>query len=97
MKLITKFITGMILSSAITAAHAWGDREQGILAGIAGYWLYNQLNRNDPQPPAPPVVQQNPPVYVYPAPPVYSYRPRCYQVPTVDQYGRVLYYRQYCQ
>jgi hypothetical protein len=99
MKPITKFIAGLLVAGAATTAQAWGEREQGILTGIAGVWLFNQLTRPEPQPqyiPPPPVVYQSAPVYVYPSPPVYAHRPRCHYVPAIDQFGRVMYYRQHC-
>ena len=56
-------------------AFAWGPREQGILAGAAGLWVYQQLSR-------PPVVVQQAPVMVSP-PPVYQQPPVVYQQPPV--------------
>ena len=58
----------VITSFWSSQACAWGAREQGILSGVAGLWVYQQLSR----PPVavyqqPPVVYQQPPtVYVYP-------------------------------
>jgi len=41
-----KLIATVLLSVAVIApAHAWGEREQGILAGIAGLWAVQQLNK----------------------------------------------------
>ena len=101
MKSLRAIIAGLLITSSSTPALAWGDREQGILAGIAGVWLFNQLTRDDQRPtqPAQPpsVVYQPAPVYVYPEPPVYVHRPRCHYFPVVDQFGRVMYYRQHCQ
>lgn len=99
MNTIRHLVTTAVLTLVAGSAQAWGEREQGFVAGIAGAWLFNQLSRPDPQPPwvVPPAPAVTPaPVYVYPEPPVYVYRPRCYYVPTVDHYGRVLYYRQRC-
>ena len=54
----TKIAAVAVISSMLAApAFAWGEREQGILSGVAGLWLWQRLN----QPPV--VVQQTPPVY----------------------------------
>lgn len=43
-----------VLTSALfsTSALAWGDREQGVLAGMAALWAFQRLNQvdNPPQP-----------------------------------------------
>lgn len=92
-KLIIGLTVGMIVS---TSAFAWGPREQGILAGVAGLWTIQQLARPNavfnvngnpvminPQP----VYVQQAPVYV--TPPVYVQQPQqwCESVPVVDQFG----------
>lgn len=82
----------------VNTAHAWGAREQGILAGAAGLWTIQQLTRpnaiinvngnpvniNPQYVPAP-----SGPVYV--SPPVYTDRHQpqqfCESVPVVDQFG----------
>lgn len=61
-----------------TPALAWGDREQGALAGIVGTLIFQQIQRNanagpvvHPQPvyvPGPVIVQQPPVVIAQPAP-----------------------------
>jgi hypothetical protein len=38
-------IAGLIAISAVGSAHAWGEREQGALAGIAGTLLYQHVTR----------------------------------------------------
>ena len=79
-KFIVTVIAGLVFSNS---AFAWGDREQGALAGIAGLWAIQQLHRaGQPQviyqqtPPVivqqPPVIVQQSPVYVYPIPNYYS-------------------------
>jgi hypothetical protein len=71
-----------------TQALAWGDREQGILTGIAGYWLYQKLDQaGKPQgapqavpnyPPPPAVVYGNPNPYgVQPNPYLQRHPPTC--------------------
>jgi len=99
MKLLAHLLTAALIGTAATTAQAWGEREQGALAGIAGVLLFNQLTR--PQPPAPqyyvpPVVVQ-PPVYVYPQQPYYVYRHHCWAEPYFDQYGRVAGYVHRCR
>jgi len=61
-KVIVAFIAVLFSSSAF----AIGDREKGVLAGVAGLWIFQQLSR-------PPVVVQQGPVYS-PAP-VYAPAP----------------------
>ena len=57
-----------VISSLVSSpAFAWGDREQGILTGIAGLWVYQQLSK-------PSVVVQQAPVVVAPPPPVVYYQ-----------------------
>lgn len=80
MKKITSLVVASIIavSSYAPAAHAWGAREQGILTGVAGLWVFQQLNK-------PPVVVQQPaPVYIpQQQPPVYVPQPQVvYVYPT---------------
>jgi hypothetical protein len=55
----------VVLMSALvsTNALAWGDREQGILAGMAALWAFQKLNQADAAPPQPVYVRPQP-VYV---------------------------------
>lgn len=54
-----KFIAIAVLAcTAATPAMAWGDREQGALAGVAGVLLLQHMNRNNQ-----PVQVQQAPVY----------------------------------
>ena len=62
-----KLIAVTLLAATVSApALAWGDREQGILAGAAGLWAIQQLNKAGQQPvyQAPQPVYQQAPVYV---------------------------------
>ena len=79
-KFIVTVFAGLVLSNS---AFAWGEREQGALAGIAGFWAIQQLHKaGQPQviyQQTPPVIVQQPqvivqqsPVYVYPIPNYYS-------------------------
>lgn len=65
-----------VIGSLVSApAFAWGPREQGILTGVAGLWVYQQLTR-------PPVtVVQQQPVVVAPPPVVYQQSPAPAYVP----------------
>ena len=71
-RLQMKNITSIVMASLVAAcsyapaAHAWGAREQGILTGVAGLWVYQQLAK-------PSVVIQQPPVYVPQPQVVYVY------------------------
>ena len=65
-----KIALALLLSLGVTtSAYAWGDREQGILSGIAGILLLNKLNERPvtQQQQQPPIVID--PVIVSPAPP----------------------------
>jgi hypothetical protein len=97
-KLATKLITAMTLAVTVSPAWAWGEREQGVLQGLAGAWILGRmLQNNEPQPQPPVVIQPPPPVYVYPAPQRYYRQPQCYDVPYYDHYGSLAYYRQVCR
>jgi hypothetical protein len=76
--IVSLALLGSLIS---TSAMAWGPREQGILAGVAGLWVYQQLDRAGRQPQA--VYVQPAPVYVQPQtvyvqPPVYALPPQQY-------------------
>jgi len=63
-----KVVAGLLVALCSSTAMAWGEREQGILTGVAGLWVVQQLHRAGQQqqpvyaPPQPVYVQQ--PVYV---------------------------------
>lgn len=64
-------IATVIIAALISApAFAWGDREQGALAGAAGVLLLQHINRAHQAPPPPP-----PPQYYAPAPQPQYYAP----------------------
>jgi hypothetical protein len=80
MKKITSLVVASIIAMAsyAPAAHAWGPREQGILTGVAGLWVYQQLSR-----PPVTVYQQPAPVYIPQPAPVYVPQPQVvYVYPT---------------
>lgn len=55
------FIAALIVTFGFTAqAHAWGDREQGALAGAAGVLLLQHVLRDRAQPAYPPVYTGQP-------------------------------------
>ena len=60
-----KLIIGAALSALMLSAHAWGDREQGALAGIVGTILWQKLDQQNQRPNPPSVVYQQP-QYSYP-------------------------------
>ena len=92
-KFIVTAIAGLVFSNS---AFAWGDREQGALAGIAGLWAFQQLQRaGQPQV----IYQQTPPVIVQQAPviiqqsPIYNFPIRNYYsclVQVQDPYSGVI-------
>jgi len=63
-----KVIASLLIASTIaTPAMAWGDREQGILTGVAGLWVVQQLHRaGQQQQPQPVIVHQQPQVVYVP-------------------------------
>ena len=83
-KFIVAVVAGLVFSSS---AFAWGPREQGALAGMAGLWAFQQLQRaGQPQV----IYQQTPPVIYQQTPPViYAPQPQQYCEYTVvtDQFG----------
>ncbi len=100
-----KFIAGsMIVLSSIGSAHAWGDREQGILTGIAAVLALQHINRSaqaypNGQPPvvvgqAPVIVNQ--PVIIRDGQPVY--RQHCWpQQVGRDPWSGVPFYETRCR
>ena len=99
MKHFKPLLISVVLLVSSSHALAWGDREQGILQGLAGAWIIGRmLQNNEVQSQPPIVVQPQPPVYVYPYQPPrgYYYQPRCYSVPFYDHWGRLSYYKQVC-
>jgi len=65
-----KLVLSLLLITVPWQAWAWGDREQGILAGIAGVWVFNKLSEANHQAPRPvihqrPVVVHQQPQYQY--------------------------------
>ena len=103
MKKIVIAVSAVIAMTFTTQVHAWGDREQGALAGLVigalmqKSWGQSQSNGY------PPVQQGQPPIQQYPvyspqpqiivqAPPV-IYHPQpvqqqCHTFPQYDVYGR---------
>lgn len=89
-KLILALTVGMFVS---TSALAWGPREQGIVTGVAGLWIFQQLQRAG-QPQQPPVVVYQQPPVIYQAPPAQMTPPVvvqpqqfCEWTPVTDQFG----------
>jgi hypothetical protein len=79
-KFIVAVVAGLVFSSS---AFAWGPREQGALAGIAGLWAFQQLQRaGQPQV----IYQQTPPVIYQQTPPVIMQQPPVVYVPQPQQY-----------
>jgi hypothetical protein len=87
-KYIVAVVAGLVFSSS---AFAWGPREQGALAGIAGLWAFQKLQRaGQPQviyQQTPPVIyQQTPPVIYQQTPPVIMQQPPVIYAPQPQQY-----------
>jgi hypothetical protein len=92
-KFIVTVIAGLAFSSS---AFAWGEREQGALAGIAGLWAFQQIQRaGQPQviyQQTPPVIVQQPQVIIQQSP-IYSYPIRNYYsclVQVQDPYSGII-------
>lgn len=90
-----RLIAALALSAATVPAMAWGEREQGALAGIVGTLIFQHIQRDNtttvpqtPQQPPQVIIQQGPPIVIHqPLPP----RPiQCWYVPVYDAWG---YYR----
>lgn len=103
MKKIALFFAAAVVASQ---AQAWGDREQGILAGIASTLIVQHIaesNRRADTRPMPEVRQEVPvhaPVVVSRPGAVYSDRPlRCVSRPVLwDQFtGNPIRYETFCQ
>lgn len=77
-KVLIGLTVGMLMC---TSAFAWGPREQGALAGVAGLWAFQQLQRAG-QPTV--IYQQTPPVIVNQ--PVYQQAPPVIYAPQPQQY-----------
>ncbi len=110
MRLLKKRLAaGLAIAAGLVAtsqpAMAWGDREQGILTGIAGAVLWNKLNERHPAPPVvhpvvpariihhhpPRVISYQEPVTVYP-----SLR-NCREIPVKDASGQIIEIRRLCE
>ena len=87
-KIIVSLLVGMVVA---TPAFAWGDREQGILTGVAGLWTFQQLNKIG-QPQGDRVIIQQQPVIVQSQAPVpaYVHQPQqyCESTQVQDQFGQ---------
>lgn len=53
-------LTAAMLTLISTKALAWGAFEQGLLSGVAGFWIYDKLTRPAPAPVYPAGVQSAP-------------------------------------
>lgn len=47
---MNKLLAGLLVVAISSPAFAWGDREQGILTGVAGYWLFDKFRNMQQQP-----------------------------------------------
>jgi hypothetical protein len=70
---MNKFLIAVaVFLSTVTSAHAWGAREQGILAGIAGTLIYQHIQQGHPgvahYPQPVYIPQQQPQIIVQPQP-----------------------------
>lgn len=102
-----KKILASILLAAAVPAMAWGDREQGALAGaVLGYGLsqFQQQRQSEQRPTQQPMARCGyeiacSPVYVEP-PRTYQQRPIapyvCRTIPVTNYRGDVIYYEQHC-
>jgi len=85
----------LVLAAALiasTPAFAWGEREQGALAGVAGLWIFQQLSKPQVVVQQPPVIVQQPPVIVQ-QPPVIVQQPPVYSLPRSQHGGTPIYER----
>ena len=59
-----KLVIAATIALISTQALAWGDREQGVLIGLASGWVINQVVNQPKQPQQVIVQQQQVPVYI---------------------------------
>lgn len=80
--------SALVLGLLSSPALAWGDREQGILTGIAGLWVFQQLDKSG-KPQNDPVIVQQPPVVIQQqqAPVIIQQRQYCEKGTVTDQFG----------
>lgn len=90
-----KLIASILIASVSIPALAWGDREQGALAGLIGALLIsNAMKEREYNPPV--IIQPNVIIQPHPYP---IQRPVCQWVvePRSDMYGNIYYVqRRYC-
>jgi hypothetical protein len=91
---MNKTIALIAAACIATPALAWGDREQGALAGIIGTLIFQNMQRDGQAPQQPPVVVQQPQVIYAPPPPP---RPVCEHYPVYDHYGYHRGWRTVCR
>jgi hypothetical protein len=81
-----KIIALIIATSLSTSAYAFGPREQGILTGIAGYWIFDRLSEQRQmqqyQGQAPVVVQTHPTITIP------QRQQFCESTQVIDQFGQ---------
>jgi hypothetical protein len=83
-----KLLAVLVAVSVASPAFAWGDREQGILTGVAGLWIFQQLNKPPVVVQQAPVVVQQQPVIVQQAPVVvHQAQKYCESKPVQNQFG----------
>ena len=85
-KLISTAVTVLLFA---TSAQAWGDREQGALAGIVGTLLWQKLDNQGQMQQRPQVIHQPvyvPPTVIYQYPQVMPER-QCYVVRETRNYN----------
>ena len=95
-------ITAIALLATIgfsNPALAWGDREQGALAGIVGTLIFQHIQRDGSVRQPAPVIVQQPPVIYQPQPQIIYAPPRpvCEHHPVYDHYGYHRGWRTYCR
>lgn len=84
-----KFTVATVLLLFTTSVFAWGDREQGILTGVAGLWIFQQLNKAGQPQGDRVIVQQVPQPPTQLPPPVGAVQQQqfCETKPVQDQFG----------
>ena len=81
-----KILALLLFAGSVNFAYAWGDREQGVLTGIASILLFQKLEQNSN--PQPPVVIQRAPTVVVPSQPIYNREYYNCIVPVYDPISR---------
>ena len=90
-----KLLVAAVLASSLGSAQAWGQREQGALAGVVGTMLLQHMTRQQTlvRVPVYQIPRYEPQAHVH----IQQQRPlQCWQTPVRDYTGAIVTYVQQC-